>query len=272
MTQFLFIRRFPHYWRVYKQIISFNLSLLLAYRLNVLVHSLYGFTFMLGVYLIILVAFTQTQTIGGFSQAEITLMYLTSLTLWTLLESTVFEGYKFFMIEDVATGQFDKYLLKPMIPQVLVAMSRPHLTSFVYFIVIFVGFIWYGMSFFLAANFLQIVGFVLFFLIGLGIHINLFSTYATLAFHLTRSSQLIRTLQSVSDQAFYPPPIYPKPIQIVMFSLLPTAYGAYIPVSILLGKENVTHMLIAIVALPIVIFINHWAWKIGLKSYTSASS
>jgi ABC-type uncharacterized transport system permease subunit len=139
------------------------------------------------------------------------------------------------------------------------AMSRPHLTSFVYFSVIFVGFVWYGSAFFLAASILQILGFILFFLIVLVIHINLFSTYATLAFNLTRSSQLIRTLQSVSDQPFYPPLIYPKPIQLVLFSFLPTAYGAYIPVSILLGKVNTTHMLIAIIAVPVMIFINHCA-------------
>lgn len=272
MNTFVFIRRFRYYWSVYKKIISFQMSLLLTYRLNVVVHSIYGFTFMLGVYLIILVAFTQTQTIGGFTQGEITLMYLTSLTLWSLLEATVFEGYKHFMISDVATGEFDKYLLKPLIPQVLVAMNRPLLTAYLYFIVVFAIFIWFGFPYFLAATLIQLLGFFLFFLIGLLIHINLFSTYATLAFHMTKSSQLIRTLQSASDQAFYPPLIYPTSVQVVLFTLLPTAYGAYIPISILLGKQNELHLFIAICAVPIVLLVNRFAWSVGLKKYSSASS
>ena len=268
----VFLRNLKHYWRVYKQIIRFHISLLLEYRLNALVHSLYGFAFMVGVYFGIFVAFTQTETIGGFNQAEIVFMYMTSLFLWSILEATCFVGFRRFMIEDVATGEFDKLLLKPLIPQVLVGISRPDITGFIYTIVTFVLFVWVGFPFFAAASIFEIAAFIIFFIIGLIIHINIFSTYATMAFHMTRSSQIIRTLQSVSDQSFYPPQIYPSVVQFVLFSFVPSAYAAYIPVSILLEKTNLIHIAIACVFLVVILLINRFAWYIGLQRYSSASS
>lgn len=272
MTTLIFFKSFKHYWSVYKQLLSFHVSLLLEYRLNALIHSIYGFTFMLGVYFGITVAFNHTDTIGGFGKSEILLMYVTSLFLWSILEATCFEGYKRFMIEDVATGQFDTLMLKPVIPQVMLAISRPHITAFIYTFVTGGLFFWLSFPFFAAATLFQILGFILLFIVGIIIHINIFSTYATLAFFMTRSSQIIRSLQSVCDQSFYPTSIYPTSIQMILFTAVPSAYAAYIPVSILLGKANQTHVLFAFVFLSCILLINKVAWKYAIRLYSSASS
>lgn len=272
LFSFFFFKKIGHYWRVYKQIIRFHISLLLEYRLNALIHSMYGFTFMLGVYFAITIAFRHTNTIGGFTQSEITFIYVTSLFIWTLIESICFEGYKRFMIEDVATGEFDKFLVKPLIPQVLVGMSRPHITSFIYVIVISIIFFMYGYPFFIAASIPQLLGFILMLLVGLLIVVNVLSTYATLAFFMTRSSQVIRTIQSVSDQSFYPTPIYPTFVQGILLTIIPSAYVAYIPNSILLGKVYTPYLVLAFVFLILLLAINRAAWHFGLQQYSSASS
>lgn len=269
---FRVLSRPNYYLSVFRACLRLALALLSAYRLNALVHSLYGFTFILGVYFGINVAFNHTPTIGGFNRDEVILMYLTSLTLWAFLEAVSFEGFVTFMGRDIATGEFDFFLLKPIVPQVLIAMARPNLRAFLYLFVMAGLLIWHGWSFFAAASLTQLFGYLGLWLIGWLIHLNIVSLYATLGFFLTKSVEILRLVQSLGDQSFYPTLIYPGFIQVVLLSFLPAALAAYLPVSVLLGRAEPIYLWSLVITVPAIILLNSLAWHFSLKRYSSASS
>ena len=266
------VSRIRYYLSVYAHILRLTGQMLLEYRVDAIIRTSYAAVFLIGVFFAIQIAFTHTPTLGGFTKDEILLFYATSITIWATMEALFFDGFKVFMLRDIVTGEFDKILTKPVNPVFLMAFSRPRLEGFVYlFGMMLLGF----RQMLILSDQFTMMSFVSYFalwLTGLYIFFMAFSIYATLAFYMTRSSQVLRTLQSISDQTFYPPTIYPTSLKMILFTLIPAAFVAYVPVSFLLNRGSIDLLLATVSMIITVTWLSNTCWRVGLKNYTSASS
>ncbi|HYD35302.1 MAG TPA: ABC-2 family transporter protein [Vitreimonas sp.] len=264
--------RLLYYWRVYLQLWQLTVKLLLEYRWDVVIRFLYAFVFIAGVFLLLETVFSKTQTVGGYSKNQIYLMYATSMSAWSLMEALFFDGFKVFMIRSIATGEFDKVLTKPLNPLFMIAFSYPRLESFLYlvFMVLFMGY-----ELFLLAESWTWIGLLIYgglYIVGIYIFFMTFAIYASLAFFITKGSQIIRTLQSVNDQCYYPPKIYPWGIRAILYTVMPAAYLVFIPVQVLLNTPSYGLILLSGGFACVLTLICKYMWSIGLRSYSSASS
>lgn len=240
--------------------------------MDFVVRTTYVIGYLIGIYFIIQVIFMHTSTLAGFSKDEVLLLYAATLSLWEFIEVTFFGGFKIMMKEDIITGQFDKVLLKPVSPIFLAGFSVPRIESIFSTVTLF-GFLIYLM-FQQAASLtpLSVLAFFFFWLCGLIIFFFTISSYASTAFYMTRSLQMLRMLQTLADQTFFPPLVFPKTIGLLLFSLIPTAYIAYIPVSFLLGRGKSWMLFVTILALITSYVTQKILWRAGLRRYSSASS
>ncbi len=260
------------YGRVYLHILKLTFSALLEYRLDMLVRSSYAFVYILGVFFMIKTAFMFTTTIGGFDATEVYLLYGSVIVGWGVMELLFFDGYKYFMLQQISTGQFDMYLTKPINALFLASFSKPRLESFFYIIVLgafFLSQVWHKVD---QLSPLSVVLFLLLWINGMYIHYMVFACYASLAFIMTKSTQTIRTLQSISDQTFYPPFIYPLPVTLVLFSFIPAAFLGYVPITFLLNRGEWPLLAVAGIMSIVITFCARLAWEAGLRRYSSASS
>lgn len=264
--------RIAYYSRVYLQMVKLALATLLEYRVDVIIRSFYIFAYLGGTLLLITTVFTQTDSLGGFVYPEIMLMYFSLMAMWTLMETFFFDGFKYFVLYEIRNGDFDKTLTKPINPLFLLSISKFRAESAFVFLIMVGTLIYYMYLNSAAITAFSLLIFVVLFVVGIYIHYMIFSCYASLAFFLTKASQALRTLQSASDQCFYPTRIYPWPIQILFFTLLPVALAGYLPVSFLLQRGTPLLLVTVVVIALGVTLLSNFLWKIGLRQYSSASS
>ncbi len=260
------------YPRIYFQILRMTAALMMTYRLNLLVQGSFMIVYLLGFLFLINIVFSKTQSLGGWTRDEVILLFSVYTLIWGIIESFFFEGLRQFSISGVKNGDLDKVLTKPVNAQLLISFSTPNPATTpheVFVAVLFIHqlFILHGQLY--PANVLvaTFAGFC-----SMGILFFLYSSYATLAFHFTNSSQALRALETISDNAQYPTKIYPQWLQPFLFSLIPIAFLGYVPTSFLLGRGDWKLLWITIGVLIGSFFINQFAWESGLKKYSSASS
>ena len=96
---------------------------------------------------------------------------------------------------------------------------------------------------------------------------------ASIAFWVKDSSPIMTTAYDVADFAKYPIEIYAKPIQIVLMTILPFAFVAYIPSTFFLIHANVWKTIAAECGIAVVFWMFAYAlFKRGLSVYESAGN
>ncbi len=95
----------------------------------------------------------------------------------------------------------------------------------------------------------------------------------SLAFWLKDSSPLMTTAYDVADFAKYPVEIYSRPIRIVLMTILPFAFVAYIPSTFFLISANVWKTIGAECGLAVLLWLfSYNVFKRGLTRYESAGN
>lgn len=96
---------------------------------------------------------------------------------------------------------------------------------------------------------------------------------ASIAFWVKDSSPIMTTAYDVADFAKYPVEIYAKPIQIVLMTILPFAFVAYIPSTYFLIDANILKTIAAECGIAVIFWLfSYHLFKKGLTIYESAGS
>jgi ABC-2 type transport system permease protein len=266
------VSRLLTYWRIYQRILSVTLQLLLEYRWNAIVNSLYSLFYLSGIFLMIQVIFSKTSSLLGYSKDEVILMFAVCFFMWALIETFFRNGFKALTVSDIATGEFDKLLLKPVSPVFLQAFSQLFLDMVGHTVAMFALMVHQMWVLRAGISVWGMVGFIVCFAGGLVIWFNILAIYSASAFFMTKSSELIQFLLTIGDHGSYPTTIYPAIVEGFFFTLVPVAYMSFVPVEVLLGKANWWLPLSMLFALIISTILHRWVWKIALRHYSSASS
>jgi ABC-2 type transport system permease protein len=260
------------YLKIYCQLVIFSFKSALEYRWNFVLQLFYGPAYVGVLFTVMQLAYSKAPHLGGFSADEAALMFAVINLLYVFAIFLYIRGVRYFLWQGIRLGQIDLALTKPVNPQLYISFQYPEIQQIALF---------FGISALLIRQIyilrgeISLVGSVLFvflFLLGLVINYFIITTYAAIGFFVTRAQQILEFFDKASDYAAYPTTIFPLPIKLFSFSVVPIAFFSFVPSSFLLGRGSLPMFIGAIFLTIILFFINQFVWREGLKHYSSASS
>ena len=173
----------------------------------------------------------------------------------------------------VIRGTFDKYMLRPMNIFFQIVCEKVQFDAMGELLVgvFFVGrAVTHGV---VRVTFLNVFWFLVSVIAGSVIYTSVKLILASLAFWVKDSSPLMTTAYDVADFAKYPVEIYAKPIRIVLMTILPFAFVAYIPATFFLTDANIWKTIVAECGVAAVFWVFAYGlFRKGLEIYESAGN
>ena len=265
-----------YYARLAKQIASISASSMLIYRSNLLFFFLFESLFLAanmgGIALGVNLA---GGNLGGWSFNQV--MFVTSIfgvghqIFTTLCISGLFHTGYF-----VWSGRMDYVLLKPLHP--LLAMHAANefiisnLPNLLINIVIFLIFASRIAAEGVVFGIVNLLGFFVFFIVGLGVRYGLALLVVAPAFFAEKLSEGEDAYWSLQSLAKYPTGVFPRVMQWVFSFVLPLVSVAAIPAEVFFGKQSLrdatTHLIVATVFM--------WGtvkfYELGARRYQSVNT
>lgn len=170
---------------------------------------------------------------------------------------------------EVARGQYEKYLSKPVSPLFLACCYKIDLNAIgtiVVGIVTFIVSIIFGNMHLITAFILLMIPFSLMIVMSLKIIIT------SLSFKFGKVRGILYISSQIKDFTKYPLSLYSKFIQIILFSILPYGLAIYIPVINSIKNTNICYFLFIIIFSFICLFISITIWKHMQRKYESTGS
>jgi ABC-2 type transport system permease protein len=246
----------------------------LQYRANFVVRVLYGLIFQLTGFAFIGVVLGRFGEIGGWGVGDVAFLYGLRLLVHAL------RGLVFGNVDHVENlvrdGGFDRIMVRPLAPLLQVMAARIPISD--------TGNLLGGLGLFLAANALAGVAWTPPALLYLGLAIvggglveaAIELACATLAFRLLSAQAFYVLLNDLNNTlGNYPFTIYGGVVRWALTFVLPIAFIAYLPATVLLGRtdELSVHPALAYAApvIGVLLFmLAYWFWQHELRAYQSA--
>jgi ABC-2 type transport system permease protein len=202
---------------------------------------------------------------------------------WTLMEFILFQGIVIFVFgvwhafiggiswgtsELVVEGELERVLIRPSNPLVYIASNYIDFHGIaevvVGFIIIIFALMHLSFNFSLLIPFILLIALALIFILSISI---MMAAMAIIFVNIEAMESIIWALLSITS---YPITIYKQGIKFFFTFIIPAAIASYWPAAILLGKEAVSRIYMAIIPVMIFFALSLWLWKFALKKYQSA--
>ncbi|MBR1390787.1 MAG: ABC-2 family transporter protein [Lachnospiraceae bacterium] len=174
----------------------------------------------------------------------------------------------------VVSGQFDRYMLRPMniFLQVIFERLQPDaLGELIVGIILVVASLTKGI---VLVDAVRIVLFFVSILAGALIYTAVKLFFASLSFWIKRSGPVLQTAYELANFAKYPTEIYARFVRFIITYVIPFAFVAYLPASYFVKKEVNPVSTIGVECLIAVVFfaIAYLVFHRGTKRYESAGN
>lgn len=207
------------------------------YRANAIMSVIGGVIYQLTGFLVVWIIVDRFNTIGGWSLAEIAFLYgmrLASHGVFYLLFSQLFE-----LDRVLITGEFDRFLVRPISPLLQLFTRKLRVNSFGDLIggTALLGFASRGVTIDWSP---LAVGYLLLAVVGGALVEGAVQlAMGSLSFRFLNTVALRSTVNEVFNQyGNYPQRIFPTLLQYVLTFALPVAFVAYFPASTLLDRDG----------------------------------
>lgn len=205
--------------------------------------------------------FEQLVFIYGFAQIPRGLDHLFADNIWMIAWRMV------------VTGEFDRYLLRPMNLFFQVVCERFQPDAFGELIV---GFTLVGMAVgkgIVTVNGITTVLFIVSIFAGTVIYTSIKLFFASLAFWFKESGPFLQMAYETAEFAKYPVEIYSKPIRFIITWILPFAFVAYLPATYFLINRDILSTIGAECIIAFLFWIaSYQVFRKGTKIYESAGN
>lgn len=258
--------------RYYHHRIKAELMMAWEYRFNTLSTSLgtYGYTLM--TILFIDIIFNQTNSIAGWNQNQILLLFGIGQAIFYIYNSFFVTTAWGELSQKISTGNLDPFLLKPLRP--IFSITTDHFTFFEMipsFILpyLLIRHSWIALNLTFNSN-------LIIFLVSISISliiiwcINL--SISAASFWWTDTTELLGLYHRLDELQNFPASIYPSSIKYLFLIIIPVGIIAYAPTTFLLHGFLLDLFLYQLAALTIFVTLTKTLWTRGLQNYTSASS
>lgn len=221
--------------------------------------------------LMVEVMFRNTQSLAGWSRAQVLILLSLSRIIEGLMGS-LFVKNLMRLPQLVQEGKFDFHLVKPLPVQFYTAFRMASLDNLANIIA---GFILLGYASFIAnlsAFSLSWLWLILLAVAGITVYYSLLIIAASLVFVLERLEFLWGFNVLISEPLTVPFEIFPRAARFSLTYLLPLAFVVYVPAQAVTGRLTLNTALAAIAAAAVMLLLANLAWQAGLRRYSSASS
>jgi len=261
------------YIRIYKVFILQYLKTLMEYRTDFFIGMLSFFILQGSNLIFISLIFSRIPSLNGWSYHQVLFIYglsqiprgldhLFTDNLWLLANSYV------------RSGQFDKYLLRPINPLFHLIAERFQPDAFGE---ILIGIIIFTFSYIKLGLSFTIVQWLLLFVViltGVVIYTSIKLIGSSLALWTKRSQHFLFIVYQLADFSSYPMSIFSQMIKTILTFVIPFAFVSFIPASYFLGIPAMSHTVLKCCSVAFILwFISyHVVWKSGLKAYESTGN
>lgn len=259
--------------KIYTIFIKQYLKTLMEYRTDFLIGMLSFFVMQASNIIFISVIFSRVPHLNGWSYHEVLFIYgfsqiprgidhLFTDNLWLLANFYV------------KSGQFDKYLLRPINPLFHLIAERFQPDAFGE-IIIGVSIVIYAYKqLALSFTLLQWGLFVIAVLAGVVIYTSIKLIGASLSLWTKKSQQFLFIIYQLADFSSYPISIFSTFIKVILTFIIPFSFVAFVPASFFIGRPYIPMTILACVLVASVLWsiAYHGVWKQGLKAYESTGS
>ncbi|PAW73747.1 MAG: hypothetical protein B9S33_22380 [Pedosphaera sp. Tous-C6FEB] len=218
------------------------------------------------------VLYLHTERIGTWTQWQVVALVGTSHLIQQLF-TALFLTNLTALSEHIRTGKLDFMLLLPVNTRFLVSLRQVDLGGFVNAAsaLCVIGYALHRLGH--TPGFVQVVGFALLVIVGVGIHYSLMLMLASASFWTVRAQGIVWGYYNLFNIARLPDEAFRGPFKAVFTFALPMLLVSNVPVKLLVDKLGSPLEILLLVALATAIFIaSELLWRTALKRYTSASS
>ncbi|MBK1813830.1 ABC-2 family transporter protein [Clostridium sp. YIM B02505] len=260
------------YVKLYKKFLIQYLKSLMEYKVDFF-FGLFGFFLIQasGIAFINLV-FSNIPTLNGWSYYDMLFIYGFA-QLPRGIDHLIMDNIWIFARDMVIQGTFDRYLVRPINPFFQMISERFQPDAFGEIIV---GIVILAISvpkINISISIINILIFVILVFAGSVIYTSIKLFFASFAFWIKNSINLVFMVYNISTFAKYPMSIYPKAISIVVQFMVPFAFTAFVPAEYMLGKVSFVYGVGGtILCAGVAWILAYGLWTRGIKSYESSGS
>ena len=248
------------------QCVKCNLLSAKEYKVSFIIQTMFMFINN-GFFLIFwnIVFFANDNSINGINMTDI-------LYLWSL--PTIAYGVAFFIFggtdiisKSIVTGQFDVYMLYPKNPLISISTSKSDFSA--------CGDLIYGLIIGLFAtgfNMQKYILMLIFSVLGAAFYVfsNIIIQMLVIWFGDVTDVAEKYKFNLLVNFSIYPEAIFNKGIKLLLYTVIPTAYIAYVPIN-LIQHFNIKNLCLFFIALIIYAIIAILIYNIGIKKYESGN-
>jgi ABC-2 type transport system permease protein len=202
---------------------------------------------------------------------------------WSLMEFILFQGITIFVFgmwhaffggiswgtaELVEEGELERILLRPFNPLIYISAIyidfhglAEVLVGLVLILLVIIKLQLFGI---MLIPFVMLMALALVFMLSLSIII------AALSIIFVNVESLQEIIWIANSVASYPITIYTKGVKFMLTFIIPAAIASYWPAAIVLGKEAIGNLVLAVIPVVIFFVFSLWLWHFALKKYQSA--
>jgi len=247
-----------------------SISEFFAYRVDVFMRLFMGILWSIIALAVIELIFYHTPSLNGWSQSDITLLYITinlAFIMQDVLTSSIYE-----LNSHIVNGFFDFIITKPLDSQFFCMFNKPDPGTLIFFFSYNIPLSYSLFSHPSSIHWEYLPLYVILVLAANILWMLMRTVLLTLNFWWQKLDNINQILNSLQDIGRYPTSIFPKSIQIVLYTIFPIAFSSVVPVEVLRGNISWLKIIGLVIVLIIFATISRLLWKKAIKNYSSASS
>lgn len=215
------------------------------------------------------------KEIGNWNLGEIAFIYIICL-LSAGISNILFVQFRGIgrMVE---SGEIDRILIRPINPIVNIMGTRFELNGFANIIVGLLLLFFLHDDINIQWHMMNIIKFIIALISATLVHGSIIIIIGSLSFIFIRTSGLDDMYSSFRDLVFYPVTIFDKPIQFILFFILPLAFASYVPAGMFLENPEYLNLPqwvwnISPIFGILLFLVSYSIWKLCLRRYQSTGS
>lgn len=250
---------------------SMSLRRTLAFRTNLFFDVLLAVAGLLSALATVLLVFTQTDRLAGWTKPE-TLVLAGTFQILTGIKATFIDpNLSWFPSRGIRDGTLDTYLLQPapslFLASLATAAPLALAQTLLGLTVVAAGVSAHGRT----PSGLAVIAWLMLLAVGAALTWALGVLLACLAFWAPRL-ELDVFYSAVWQLGRYPTDVYRRPIRLLLTYVLPLTLVAALPTGVLLRQPRPAVVLASAAAGAVAVVIAVGVWRLGLRRYTGATS
>lgn len=217
------------------------------------------------------VIFMHAQTLNGWNYDEMLVVVSIYFLIGGILNFMI-KPNMILLMNNIWDGNLDFWLLKPVYSQVLISMRKLDIWRvfdiLVGLVILIVVMAHLGSH----LTLMNVALFVLTLAMGVFIVYSFYLILTTIAFWTVKLENLPLLFQSLFDTGRWPVSLYPLWLRVSLVVIVPVAVAITVPAQVLIGNFSQPILLIGIVFSCLMFAFSCWFWRVGVRSYTGASS